>query len=269
MEFTLLASNNSKTGCYGKFAVNTLPSTKPLKSGRPNSKIMGWNENVRPFKEEAQYWRSLWISAGRPNNHPLFTNMKSSKAQYKYAIRRVKKSAEFAQNNAFLSQILDKKSSGNLYSEIKKFRKERKTLSSRIDDNVGNKQIANHFANKYQSLYSKCELGPNFEELKNNIEGNLSDHNYDEICAIDEDLATEALGKMKGGKNDVMFSFSSDCIINGPPLLEMHLANLFRVFLVHGQVADILLLCSFIPIVKDGWLILLQAKIIGPLLSHH
>ena len=111
-----------------KAAVKTLPSTKPIKSGCPNSKIMGWNENVRPFKEEAQYWRSLWISAGRPNNHPLFTNMKSSKAQYKYAIRRVKKSAELAQNNAFLSQILDKKSSGNLYSEIKKFRKERKNF---------------------------------------------------------------------------------------------------------------------------------------------
>ena len=101
-------------------------------------------------------------------------------------------------------------------------------------------------------MYSKCELGPNFEELKNNIERNLSDHDFDEICAIDEDLVTEALGKMKGGKDDVMFSFSSDCIINGPPLLKMHLANLFRVFLVHGQVADILLLCSLIPIVKDG-----------------
>ena len=41
-------------------------------------------------------------------------------------------------------------------------------------------------------------------------------------------------------------------MINGPDILHKHLANLFRIFLIHGQVALILLLCSLIPIVKDN-----------------
>ena len=57
---------------------------------------------------------------------------------------------------------------------------------------------------------------------------------------------------MKGGKADVIFDFSSDCLINGPDALYKHLASLFRAFLVHGQVASVLLLCSLIPIVKNG-----------------
>ena len=57
---------------------------------------------------------------------------------------------------------------------------------------------------------------------------------------------------MKGGKGDVNFSFSSDCLTNGPKILLNHLASLFRVFLVHGRVADILLMCSHVPIVKNN-----------------
>ena len=35
-------------------------------------------------------------------------------------------------------------------------------------------------------------------------------------------------------------------------ILHTHLANLFRMFLIHGKVSAILLLCSLIPIVKDN-----------------
>ena len=57
---------------------------------------------------------------------------------------------------------------------------------------------------------------------------------------------------MKAGKSDVLFDFSSDCIINGPDALIPHLTNLFRLFVVHGKVPALLLVCSLVPIVKDN-----------------
>ena len=141
--------------------------------------------------------------------------MKSSKAQYKYSIRRLKKSIETTQNNEFLNRLINQ-GSGNIYQEIKKFRGKRKVVSSRIDQTVGNKQIADHFANKYQDLYSKCELGSTFEELHDTIDGNISDDDVNEILMINEDLIEEALDRMKAGKSDVNFSFSSDCLSNRP-----------------------------------------------------
>ena len=230
-------------------ANETLPKTKPPCTNRKLLKP-GWKEHVQPFKEEALYWKSLWRRAGKPYNHPLFINMKSSKAQYKYAIRRLNKSTEQIQNNAFLSSILHGKSR-NIYKEVKKFRGQQRTVSSRIDGDVGSKQIADHFANKYQDLYGKCELGQDFTDLKNTINECLNDGDIEEVMSIDENVVKEALKRMKGGKEDVSFNFSSDCLINGPELLHKHLANLFRLFLLHGQVASILLLCSLIPIVKN------------------
>ena len=73
-------------------ADETLPATKPPGKNNHKHTRRGWNEHVKPFKEEALHWKALWVSAGKPNNHPLFTNIKSSKAQYKYAVRRLKKS---------------------------------------------------------------------------------------------------------------------------------------------------------------------------------
>ena len=96
--------------------------------------------------------------------------MKSSKSQYKYAIRRLKRSAEQIQNNAFVSSILG--GSSNIYHEVKKFRGIRKTVSSRIDDIVGSEHIANHFASKYSSLCNKCEHGEAFDELSETINSN-------------------------------------------------------------------------------------------------
>jgi hypothetical protein len=140
---------------------------------------------VRPFKDEALYWKALWESAGKKKNHTLFTNMKSSS---KYTIRRLKKSAEQVQNNAFLDSIIQGKS-GSIYKEVKKFRGQQQTVSSRIDEEVGSRQIADHFA--YQDLYGKCQLESEFCDLKNTVEEKIVEEEMIEVVKIDEQLVKE------------------------------------------------------------------------------
>ena len=84
-------------------------------------------------------------------------NIISSRGQYKYPARRLKKAVSQIQNNAFISSIL-----GGTSGRVKKFRGQQKTFSSRIDDVVGSSNITDHFADKYNDLYSKCELGKLF-----------------------------------------------------------------------------------------------------------
>ena len=98
---------NSHFGILSKLDESTSEAI-PISMPCNKSKIFlpGWNDIVKPFKEEASHWRSLWLCAGKPNNSILYTNMKSSKAQYKYAIRRLKKSADQTRNNKFLENIL-------------------------------------------------------------------------------------------------------------------------------------------------------------------
>jgi hypothetical protein len=47
----------------------------------------------------------------------------------------------------------------NIFEEIKKYRGVSSTVSSRIDDEVGAANIANHFATIYSELYNRVELG--------------------------------------------------------------------------------------------------------------
>ena len=57
---------------------------------------------------------------------------------------------------------------------------------------------------------------------------------------------------MKSGKTDVSGSYSSEVLLHGPDELFVHLASVFRSFLVHGDVTEQLLCCAFLPLFKGG-----------------
>ena len=58
----------------------------------------------------------------------------------------------------------------DIFEEIKKFRGNQKVVSIRIDNIVGCENIANHIAEKYESLYGSYDLGNNQKILKQDIE---------------------------------------------------------------------------------------------------
>ena len=52
-------------GCINDSVKDCLPQT----SERYKKSIPGWDDEVKPFREEAMSWHSLWISAGKPINN--------------------------------------------------------------------------------------------------------------------------------------------------------------------------------------------------------
>ena len=133
--------------------------------------IPGWNEHVKPYADESNFWYKVWLSAGKPVNGDLFINMKLSKRQFKFAVRRLKKCSDKIQDNKFVSNLLQ--GGGNLFKEIRKFRGAVSTFSSRIDEEVGAHNIANHFADIYEKLYNKVELGNEFDNVCNRIQNEV------------------------------------------------------------------------------------------------
>ena len=55
-------------GAMTNAAWDNLESTKGTMGDQAsrNFTIPGWNEKVRPFQNEARFWHSLWVSAGKP-----------------------------------------------------------------------------------------------------------------------------------------------------------------------------------------------------------
>ena len=61
----------------------------------------------------------------------------------------------------------------------------------------------------------------------------------------------KAAEKLKSGKSDPVFSFSSDCFKNGGMDLFAHLSAVLRSCMVHSHISQVLLLSTLVPLVKD------------------
>ena len=170
--------------------------------------------------------------------------------QYKYALRRLKLAENKIKNDKFVESLLE--GNANIFSQIKKFRGQMKTCSSRIDGEVGSGNIANHFAGIYSTIFSKVKLGEEFDQLENEIQDKIGLASLIDVFRINENVVCEALAKMKGGKSDGLYDFSSDCLTNAPPELISHLVKLLRTFMIHGTIPHFLLVCTLVPIVKDS-----------------
>ena len=214
------------------------------------SKVPGWKEHVQPYYEESKFWHSLWVSAGKPIDGQLLHLMRDSKHQYKYALRRVQRAKNKIQNDMFLTSIMQ--GGVNIFKEIKKYRGKVKNCSSTIDGEIGATNIAEHFAGKYEQLYNQNQLGEQITDLKNRLNRKISSQDMVEVNRITESVIRQGLKIMKANKSDAIFDFQSDCLIEGPPEVVTHLTNMIRIFILHGQVPDIILVCTLLPLVKDN-----------------
>ena len=72
-----------------------------------------------------------------------------------------------------------------------------------------------------------------------------------DVERVTPEVIRSAAKKLKPGKSDPVYSFSSDCIKVDSTLLSEYLAILIKCFLVHGHVTRFLLLATLVPIIKD------------------
>jgi len=226
----------------------------PLSGARERTEgrkvLPGWNEYVKPFQDENKFWYSLWLSAGSPLQGELYNLQRTTRMQYKYAVRRLKRTSNNIQHQKFIEGLIH--GGKDIFSEIRKFRGNSKSISSSIDGVVGSDNISRHFAGIYQDLYSNHQLGPELNEVNQVIEEKIDQSLLPNLDNVNTSTVRAALQKLKGGKSDAIFDFNSDCLINSSDELISAVTHLFKWFLRTGTVPNFLLLCTLVPIVKDN-----------------
>ena len=220
-------------------------------SGPPcgNNVTPGWNDEVRPFRESARFWHSIWVSCGKPLNCEVFFIMKRTKNVFHYVCRKVKKKKEKIQQEKMLQHFVG----GNITNLIKKLKNQRcqgsEKVSNLIDGNIGKANIANHFASKYSKLYNLYDSSNETLEFINELD--INDNDFNEVELVTPEVVYKAILCIKYNSNDVNFSFKSNAIKTAADILYKHLTVLFQGFLIHGYVPKDLLSCSLKPIIKD------------------
>ena len=202
---------------------------------------------MEPFKKDAQFWNSIWISAGRPLNTELHRIMKRTRNVYHLQIRKCKKAADVLRRNALLDACINGK--GDIFSEIRKMRKSPSSAVNSIDG--VSQDIPDHFATLYGRLYNSVDEKSKLDSLFAAIDSQVSQEDSLEIHKITAEVVEAAVSHLKKNKTDPVLTSTSDCLSNSPPILFEYLAIIFRSWLIHGHVTELLLLSTLVPIIKD------------------
>ena len=127
-----------------------------------------------------------------------------------------------------------------------------RTCSTVVDGEVGSKNISDHFAKIYSDLYGQKNEDTKMNDLWANINTEINIESLCDVNKINEKVVQQALKRLKGGKCDALFKFSSDCLSNGPSELLHHLTKMMKMFVIHGYVPNFLLISTLVPIVKNS-----------------
>ena len=241
--------------------IETTYTTLPMCGGRRVSDkvksgckaVPGWVENVEPFRIESRYWHRVWLREGRPNNNWLHATMVKKRAQYHYAVRRLRKQADLVRAKKLFEASL--KGDLNLLKEMKAVRggaRSQAELPDTVAGANGPDEIVDKFREVYSTLYNSSGTKDEMDQLQNRVAELIRADSMDEVSKVTGSKVKEAVTMMKPCKGDVSQGYTSDALLHGPDILFDQLALIFRSWLVHGTVCHSLLACAFLPLLKSS-----------------
>ena len=210
-------------------------------------RIPDWKEDVAPLKENAHFWHSVWVSAGKPINCYLHVIMKKTRNRYHLVLRKKKRMVEISKRNTMLQSCLS--NDNDIFAEIKKIRKSPQTSSGTIDGIT--EDIPDYLASRYEKLYNGVDDKTNLLELEAFLDRSICEQSQFHVNQITAEVVKKSALKLKPGKTDPVMSITSDCLINAPDYLYQILAVCMRSYIIHGHVSKCLLTSTMVPLIKD------------------
>ena len=202
---------------------------------------------MKPYKEDAYFWHSIWKSAGRPINTQLHNIMKRTRNRYHMEFKKCKRTEQTIKKSKLLDACLN--GNGDLFKEIKLMRKSKSKSADTIDG--VSKDIPNHFKNIYSELYNSVTDGDEVEKISKELETKIGIQSLEDVNKVTKDEVKKAAAALKPGKTDPVFSFSSDCIKVNSDMLADYTASMIKSFLIHNYIPQFMLLSTLVPIIKD------------------
>ena len=236
--------------CISHAATSSLPGSTPkmeMNSGKKNL-IPRWKEDIEPFREAAQFWHAVWLSAGKPQNTELHNLMKRTRNIYHFHIRKNKRMANTLKRNNIMNACFGDHDI-DIFKEIKKMRRCPRSIATEIDGQTTD--IPDHFAKIYKELYNSVDDEKEIQNIERILHNSIGDSSINEVMKVTPEIVCEATKHLKGSKTDPVVNFSSDCIKAAPMVFYEHLANIFQSFLIHSHVSKVLLISTLVPLVKD------------------
>ena len=130
-----------------------------------------------------------------------------------------------------------------------RMRKTKGLVANSIDGVKEN--VPDHFKEIYSKLYNSVDDAENMAKVSSEVETKVNNLSIKDVEKVTPEIIKAATEKLKPGKSDPIYTFSSDCIKVDSKLLAEYLSIIIKCYLVHGHVTKFLLLATLVPIIKD------------------
>ena len=113
--------------------------------------VKGWNQLVKPSRDTASLWYTIWKDLGKPRQGDVFNIMKKTRNAYHLTVRRVKNLGSYVENCRILEGTATNE---DLFENIRKSRKEKSDGNDNVEGKT-EKKAAEVFAKKYKELLTQ------------------------------------------------------------------------------------------------------------------
>ena len=222
------------------------PRTKSCQGIKP-----GWTTHVKPFREECLFWSKLWKQSDKPTEGVIYENMRHSKRQYCYAVRRIKR-AEKNYRLTRMSESVCENKTRDFFQEIKKMYPKASSppcINSMSDPS----DIAECFASKYKELYNRAKPdNTSMQSVHDYVKVGLIENQSSEEVKIGLDEVIEAVHGLNKDKNDGDKGYNSNHLIYASMGYFKQITHLLQSMLIHGYQPKAILLATVASIPKDN-----------------
>ena len=143
-----------------------------------------WNNDLGDLKRTSVECGNRWKNLGCPRFGPAFECWKQCHYSYKAAIRKSKAENEKVRNDAMLDDLTNR-DGVSFWQKWNMMNKVGNVISSRINGETDEQNIANKFATHFESVYSGSE-NTVYSGMKHTFESELADYYTNHI---DDDIS--------------------------------------------------------------------------------
>ena len=208
--------------------------------------VPGWKDYVREFYLISRETFKLWKSSGSPRFGQLACAMRKSRADFKYALRQCR-----LRENEMRAEALSRKlQSGEVvpfWRDIQSIGKGHCILPERVDEAVGEKEIATLWKDKFSQVLNSVDDSKSKREFLSKILSTTE-------TPIEEVTTTEVKKIVKNLANNK--AQGVDCIPNefykyAPMNIITFLSIIFNAFLKHCFLPTALMNVLIVPLLKS------------------
>ncbi len=166
--------------------------------------LPGCNEHVRPYKEEAEFWKKLHLDMGCPQDGLVAEYKRSSKAQFHYTVRSVKCRKKQLKKDKLMNAMLE--GDRNIFDEMRKLKGTNKKRSKVVDGLTNDGDIVSLFKEQNQTLINSCNYNnDSFKNMMQSVQHQIlcNESNWQHVNISPENVK-KSIQYLKRDKADVV-----------------------------------------------------------------